>query len=176
MDFLLIVVAIGGFVVAIVMLVLASRANRLHAESQVRVETLETMVTGSVLFASSEPVAFTEPFASSDPFVSGDVYVAPDAFLSRHTEGQPALPRANNVDLALNEFADEDDMRVDPPAPVDRFVPGDQLVPSEEPPVLAPAAFTASVPAYPFVITVPAAAGVGRVQVSFDRTRNRSRS
>ncbi len=51
MDFLLIVVAIGGFVMAIVMLVLASRANRLQNESDERVETLEAMATGSVLFA-----------------------------------------------------------------------------------------------------------------------------
>ena len=51
MDFLLIVLAIGGLVVAGVMLVLASRTARMERESDARVQTLQTLATGSVLFA-----------------------------------------------------------------------------------------------------------------------------
>ena len=83
MDFLLILIAIGGFVTAIVMLVLASRANRLQRESDERVETLESMATGAVLFAS--------PVAAADPALHGE-----------HEE--------DDVDFALNQFADEDEL------------------------------------------------------------------
>ena len=133
MDFLLIVIALGGFVTAIVMLVLASRANRLQNESDERVETLEAMATGSVLFATSAPIV------------------------------QSPQPEEDDVDLALNEFADED-----------QLCAGDS-VGTEEPRVLTPAAIAVTASAYPFVMTVPAAAGTGRVQVSFDRSRTRSR-
>jgi hypothetical protein len=54
MDFLLIVLAIGGLVFAGVMLVLASRTSRMQRESDARVHTLQTLATGSVLFASDE--------------------------------------------------------------------------------------------------------------------------
>ena len=50
MDFLLIVLGIGGVVFAGVMLVLASRASRMERESEARVERLQTLATGSVLF------------------------------------------------------------------------------------------------------------------------------
>ena len=53
MDFLLIVLGIGGVVFAGVMLVLASRASRMERESDARVHTLQALATGSVLF--SEP-------------------------------------------------------------------------------------------------------------------------
>ncbi|HVQ41591.1 MAG TPA: hypothetical protein VMS54_05285 [Vicinamibacterales bacterium] len=125
MDFLLILVAFGGFVVAIVMLVLASRANRLQRESDERVETLEVMATGSVLFASAP--------------------ASPDLVVQAPFEDE------DDADFALNAFADED---VTP----------------------LPARFERPAPAYPFVMTVPAAAGMGRVQVSFDRSRTRSRT
>ena len=52
MDVLLILLAIGGLVVAGVMLVMASRATRLQRESDARVEKLQTLATGSVLFAT----------------------------------------------------------------------------------------------------------------------------
>ena len=52
MDFLLILLAIGGVVVAGVMLVLASRASRMQRESDARVESLQALATGSVLFAT----------------------------------------------------------------------------------------------------------------------------
>ena len=147
MDFLLILVAIGGFVVAIVMLVLASRANRLQRESDERVETLEVMATGSVLFASSTPVS-------------------PDLLVQTPREDE------DDLDLAWNAFADEAEM------PVPASASG-----AEQPatPGLAgfatplPARFETPAPNYPFVMTVPAAAGMGRVQVSFDRSRSRSR-
>jgi hypothetical protein len=51
MDFLLIVLGIGGLVFAGVMLVLASRSSRMERESEARVHTLQAMATGSVLFA-----------------------------------------------------------------------------------------------------------------------------
>ena len=51
MDFLLIVLAIGGLVFAGAMLVLASRTSRMQRESDARVERLQAMATGSVLFA-----------------------------------------------------------------------------------------------------------------------------
>ena len=53
MDFLLIVLAIGGLVFAGVMLALASRTSRMERESDARVNRLQAMATGSVLF--SEP-------------------------------------------------------------------------------------------------------------------------
>ena len=51
MDFLLIVLGIGGLVFAGVMLLLASRASRMERESDARVHTLHALATGSVLFA-----------------------------------------------------------------------------------------------------------------------------
>jgi hypothetical protein len=181
MDFLLIVLAFGGFVVAIVMLVLASRANRLQQESDDRVETLEAMATGSVLFAHApaaepvfEPVIASEsawaPEAATLPlFAETAPRPEPATRSARVTILEPApLPPmtqpspADDLDLALNEFADEDELsagdaavREEPPAPRERFA--------------------AAAAAYPFVMTVPATAGVGRVQVSFDRARSRSR-
>lgn len=56
MDFLLIVLAIGGLVFAGVMLVLASRTSRMERESDARVHRLQALATGSVLFASERPV------------------------------------------------------------------------------------------------------------------------
>ena len=153
MDFLLILVAIGGFVVSIVLLVLASRANRLQEESDVRVETLEALATGSVLFASSGPVS-------------------PDLVVQTQLRDERD---GDDLDFALNEFADENEM------PIATFAPA---AAAEEPPSSGLAGFVTPLPsrivppapAYPFVMTVPAAAGAGRVQISFDRNRSRSRS
>jgi hypothetical protein len=66
MDFLLIVLGIGGLVFAGVMLVLASRASRMQRESDARVQRLQAMATGSVLFAD----ALIEP--PSGPVELGD--------------------------------------------------------------------------------------------------------
>ena len=55
MDFLLVVLTIGGHVVAGVMLVHALRTARRERETDARVETLEELATGSVLFASDAP-------------------------------------------------------------------------------------------------------------------------
>ena len=74
MDFLLIVLGIGGVVFAGVMLVLGSRASRMERESEARVHRLQSMATGSVLFA--------EP--SDDP--AGEVELVDDA-----PEPAPAL-------------------------------------------------------------------------------------
>ena len=51
MDFLLSILGIGGVVFAGVMLLLASRATRLQRESDARVDRLQAMAVGSVLFA-----------------------------------------------------------------------------------------------------------------------------
>ena len=59
MDFLLIVLGIGGLVFAGVMLVLASRASRMQLESDARVDRLQAMATGSVLF-SDRPFEWTD--------------------------------------------------------------------------------------------------------------------
>jgi hypothetical protein len=56
MDFLLIVLAIGGLVFAGVMLVLASRTSRMQRESDARVHKLQALAVGSVLFADDELV------------------------------------------------------------------------------------------------------------------------
>lgn len=184
MDFLLIVMAIGGLVVAIVMLVLASRVNRLQKESDERVETLEAMATGSVLFART---ALGDPLYET-PMTSEPDLMAEHASLPlfAQPESQPrhaALPGrvtilerptaplapvappspATDLDLAMNEFADEDDLT------------SDDAAVSEEPQSATPAPFAVTASAYPFVMTVPAAAGMGRVQISFDRSRSRSR-
>jgi hypothetical protein len=55
MDFLFIVLGIGGLVCAVFMLRLASRASRMEREeSDARVRRLQAMAVGSVLF--SEPI------------------------------------------------------------------------------------------------------------------------
>ena len=87
MDYLLVLLAIGGAVVAGVMLVLASRASRLERESDARVQELQALATGSVLFAS-------EPF---DEFISVPMATATvDEFVS--------APRLND---AFDQFDDE---------------------------------------------------------------------
>ena len=87
MDFLLIVLTIGGLVFAGVMLVLASRTSRMQRESDARVQRLQAMATGSVLFAEgpvelgdedvelgdevvqpARPLTFDRP-AAAHPFV-----------------------------------------------------------------------------------------------------------
>ena len=86
MDFLLILLAIGGLVVAGVMLVLASRASRMQRESDARVETLSALATGSVLFAGDE----VDEFVPAPPITR-----AIDEFLSLSTP------------TAFDEFSDE---------------------------------------------------------------------
>lgn len=154
MDFLLIVVAILGFVVAIVMLVLAARAKRDSVESQERAETLEALATGSVLFAH----AATDESAADeweDDDVQFDAAIPePIAEVPRFTVLEPApVPpvsriSAHKLESALSEFADEAESAL-----------SDVVIEKA-----------------PFVMTVPVAAGVGRVQISFDRSRRRSRS
>ena len=62
MDFLLIVLGIGGLVVAGAMLVLASRVSRMQRESDARVDKLQALAIGSVLFTD-------QPFESSGEVV-----------------------------------------------------------------------------------------------------------
>ena len=72
MDFLLIVLSIGGLVVAGVMLVLASRTARMERESDARVHTLQAMATGSVLFSDAL-------YESADEAVELDLKLNDDA-------------------------------------------------------------------------------------------------
>jgi hypothetical protein len=87
MDFLLILLAIGGLVVAGVMLVLASRASRMQRESDTRVETLQALATGSVLFAADTAEEFT-----------------PGTVATRAAAGFDAFPLAADE---FDEFTDE---------------------------------------------------------------------
>ena len=170
MDFLLIVVAILGFVVAVVMLVLAARAHRQSAESQERAETLEALATGSVLFAhasADDPIA--DEWEDDDARFDAELPqpLIPEAARFTVLEPAPVPPAsrqsAETLDQALSEFADEDAI-------------GSGDVTDEELPVPEAAAVTITSSVFPFVMTVPVAAGVGRVQVSFDRSGCRSRS
>ena len=74
MDFLLSVLAIGGLVFAGVMLVLASRASRMQRESAARVQRLQTMAVGSVLFADEE----VDDWAGATELRAADATVFPD--------------------------------------------------------------------------------------------------
>ena len=65
MDFLLVLLTIGGLVVGIVMLVFAFRTARMERESDARVETLQELATGSVLFASDAPAELAAADAAS---------------------------------------------------------------------------------------------------------------
>ena len=172
MDLLLIVLSIGGFVFALVMLVLASRTNRMERESDARVQTLQALATGSVLFAADgRAEALDAPLLIDDAPASSPLSnVAP----LRWQSGDPDL------DLALDEFADEIDAKdANARRSGDREGwnhglarrSGDREGGNGE---------TTDVPvypapAYPFVLNVPAAAGAGRV-FSFERTRGRSRT
>ena len=81
MDFLLILLAIGGLVVAGVMLLLASRASRMERESDERVQTLQALATGSVLFAAEPFDEFTSaPLASDTVAEFTSMPSATDAF------------------------------------------------------------------------------------------------
>ena len=74
MDFLLIVLSIGGLVFAGVMLVLASRTSRMERESDARVQTLQALATGSVLF-SEPPVEWANgPVELGDDAAQADVH------------------------------------------------------------------------------------------------------
>src|SRR5688572_1698655 len=86
MDFLLIVLGIGGLVFAGVMLVLASRASRMERESDARVERLQALATGSVLF-SEPPVEW----------VNGPVELGDDA-------AQPAPAPAFDMTADVHPF------------------------------------------------------------------------
>lgn len=172
MDFLLIVVAILGFVVAVVMLLLAARARRESMASQERAETLEALATGSVLFAHAADAAdepAVDEWGVDDAQFDAAIAEPPAPEVPRFTVLEPApVPpasrlSADKLDVALSEFADEAE-------------PGWSEAVNEQPP--APTAVAAPVPStvFPFVMTVPVAAGVGRVQISFDRSRSRSGS
>ena len=154
MDFLLILLAVGGLVVAVVMLVLASRATRMQADSDARVETLQSMATtGSVLFAAT-------PARQTDEDLDLSLYELPD---------EDAMDASGREDIVAAPAAARVIEPVRRPVPAIDATP----LPPRHP---EPASYVRPAAAFPFVMNVPAAAGAGRVQISFDRTRNRSGS
>jgi hypothetical protein len=90
MDFLLIVLTIGGLVFAAVMLVLASRAARMQRESDARVERLQALAVGSVLFASDAPV--------------GPAAEAADSWSELADEEAPLTTPAVRLELPANAY------------------------------------------------------------------------
>jgi hypothetical protein len=87
MDFLLIVLTIGGLVFAGVMLVLATRTSRMQRESDARVERLQTLATGSVLFAeplveyADGPVELGDHAPQQAPALRFDIAADPHPFV-----------------------------------------------------------------------------------------------
>ena len=148
MDYLLVLLAIGGAVVAGVMFVLASRASRLERESDARVHELQALATGSVLFAAEpfdEFMATPSSAGTAEGFAAGPVATATfDKFMS--------APREND---AFDEFDDE---AADSPR---------DLGADDAPRAAASVTFERPAPAHPFVMTVPAAGS--RLAGSFDR-------
>jgi hypothetical protein len=177
MDFLLILLAVGGLVVAIVMLVLASRASKMRGESDARVETLQMMATGSVLFAAEGPSeSVDEPLIDDEPLVDHEPLIAAEPL--RTTPVAPRLqPAEPHMDLALYELLDENEPQEAEPAVVNGGLNHRRQGfggPPEPRAKAEPADYeNHEVPAFPFVMNVPAAAGAGRVLVSFDRSRRR---
>jgi hypothetical protein len=147
MDYLLVLLAIGGAVVAGVMLVLASRATRLERESEARVQELQALATGSVLFAA-------EPF---DEFMS-----TPSA--AGAVDGFTSAPVAT---ATVDEFMSE--LRVNDPFDEfdDEATGSFAEVGGDVQRAAASVTFERPAPAHPFVMTVPA--GRGRHVGSFDR-------
>ena len=94
MDFLLIVLAIAGLVVAGVMLVLASRATRMDRESDARVERLQAMAAGSVLFASEAPVESADEAPEAAPPVTFDTMATPYPFVMTIPAGAGRVPHS----------------------------------------------------------------------------------
>lgn len=72
MDILLVLLAIGGLVVAVAMIVLASRTTRIERESDARVEELQALATGSVLFAHDAADEFQHALPSAGAFADFD--------------------------------------------------------------------------------------------------------
>lgn len=147
MDYLLVLLAIGGAVVAGVMLVLASRATRLERESEARVQELQALATGSVLFAA-EPFDEFMPTpaaaAAFDGFTSAPVATATvDEFMSELRVNDP-----------FDQFDDE--------ATGSSAEPGDGVRRAA-----ASVTFERPAPAHSFVMTVRA--DRGRHVGSFDR-------
>ena len=173
MDFVLILLAIGGAVVSAVMLLLASRATRQERDSDARVQELQVLATGSVLFASDAFDEFTP--AAAAPGAIDDVMLAPLAsnavaqYAARPLEAGGATEYAS-APLAIDpfdEFNDEchdegADHRLDAPAAAEPAPPE----PSRR--------FEAPSRPFPFVLTVQA--GGGRFAGSFDRAQDGSRT
>jgi hypothetical protein len=108
MDYLLVLLAIGGLVVAGVMLVLASRASRMERESDERVHELEALATGAVLFggdATDELDEFTpaRPAMVIDAFADFDDEAADERVDVRPTEA-PRLEPSISFDAPASAY------------------------------------------------------------------------
>jgi hypothetical protein len=153
MDFLFIFISIAGIVFAAVMLLLGFRTMRMERESDARVDELQTLATGSVLFVPGGP---TELLADSD-----DITEAPlplpliDVVAPMHLESHD-----DGLELAWDEMIDETAGKVH------------ETVEKTETRDWTPDVQT---PGHQFVLTVPATAGAAPA-FSFSRIQRRSRT
>jgi hypothetical protein len=131
MDFLFIFISIAGAVFAGVMLLLASRTSRMERASDARVQELQSMATGSVLFVS-EGLAESDD-ATEAPLPLMDEVVAPLRLQSNDDE----------LDLAWDQMLDET---------VEQSQAAENIQPHDWTPDVQP-------PAHQFVLTVPVQAG-----------------
>ena len=151
MDVLLIFLAISGLVFAGVMVLLASRTARMERESSARVDRLQSMATGSVLFTAVEPV---QPDSEALAEVAEAEIDAPaEVDASAHTarilawDEFAGTPRADevydNTDLDGIAFSDR---RIDWAAPA---TPEPQPAPLQQMPQMAPGTYVLHVPEDP---------------------------
>ncbi len=99
MDILLVLLAVGGLVVAAAMVVLASRTTRLERESDARVEELQALATGSVLFAHEAADEFRH--APPDMSAFGDF----DDEVLGMSEAGTASPRGAEPGVSVDRSA-----------------------------------------------------------------------
>jgi len=148
MDFLFIFISIAGVVFAAVMLLLGFRTMRMERESDARVDELQALATGSVLFVPDRLAESDE--ASEAPLTLMDE-VVPPLRLQSHDDG---------LELAWDEMIDETAEKVH--ETVEKTEARD-WTPDVQP------------PAQQFVLTVPATAGAAP-DFSFSRIERRSRT
>ena len=171
MDYLLVLLAISGVVVAGVMLLLASRATRMQRESDARVDELQSLATGSVLFAAAAPAELEFAPVERAPLatdVFAELALTPAEPVA--TEFAPGAVANDAFAAFSDEFTDE--------APALRHARVFEEAPEEliedAPRDPAPETFEMPARAYPFVMTV--STGNGGIFGSFDRTTHRSRT
>ena len=149
MDFLFIFISIAGVVFAAVMLLLGFRTIRMERESDARVEELQALATGSVLFVPGGLAESDDAPEAPLPLPLRDMAVAP-LRLQSHDD---------DLDLAWDQMLDET---------VEKSRADENAQPRDWTPEIQP-------PAHQFVLTVPATAGAG-LAFNFARTQHRSKT